>query len=70
MLTPGEVEPLFATLRQLASEGTGILFISHKLKEVQALCQTATVWAVERPGSHLHCLWCVLWGRLWVPQRG
>jgi ABC-type uncharacterized transport system ATPase subunit len=43
VLTPQEVDTLFDTLRQLASEGTSILFISHKLKEVQALCDFATV---------------------------
>lgn len=43
VLTPNEVEPLFETLRQLASEGTSIVFISHKLKEVAALCQRATI---------------------------
>ena len=30
-------------LRRLASEGCSILYISHKLDEIQALCQTATV---------------------------
>ena len=43
VLTPQEVNTLFVTLRQLASEGCSILFISHKLNEVQALCHSATV---------------------------
>lgn len=43
VLTPQEVETLFVTLRQLALEGCSILFISHKLKEVQALCHSATI---------------------------
>ena len=43
VLTPQEVDTLFATLRQLAAEGTSIMFISHKLKEVKALCDFATV---------------------------
>jgi len=43
VLTPGEVEVLFATLRQLASEGCSILYISHKLEEIQTLCQHATI---------------------------
>ena len=43
VLTPQEVETLFITLRQLAKEGCSILFISHKLNEVQALCDGATV---------------------------
>lgn len=43
VLTPQEVDTLFNTLHQLAAEGASILFISHKLKEVQALCDFATV---------------------------
>lgn len=43
VLTPQEVEVLFKTLRQLKSEGTAILYISHKLEEIRALCDTATI---------------------------
>jgi general nucleoside transport system ATP-binding protein len=43
VLTPQEVERLFATLRQLAAEGCSILYISHKLEEIKALCQRATI---------------------------
>lgn len=43
VLTPQEVEELFVTLRALAAEGCSILFISHKLGEVRALCHNATV---------------------------
>ena len=43
VLTPQEVEILFGTLRLLASEGTSILYISHKLEEIRALCEHATV---------------------------
>ncbi|WP_339806587.1 ABC transporter ATP-binding protein [uncultured Marinobacter sp.] len=43
VLTPQEVESLFATLRLLSAEGCSILFISHKLEEVRALCHNATV---------------------------
>jgi len=43
VLTPQEVTALFATLRQLSSEGCSILFISHKLEEVRSLCHNATV---------------------------
>ena len=43
VLTPQEVEILFATLRKLRDEGTSILYISHKLEEIRALCDTATV---------------------------
>jgi simple sugar transport system ATP-binding protein len=37
------VRKLFETLRQLAAEGVSILYISHKLDEIQELCHTATV---------------------------
>ena len=43
VLTPQEADQLFAVLRQLAGEGKGILYISHKLDEVRALCDDATV---------------------------
>jgi simple sugar transport system ATP-binding protein len=43
VLTPQAVRKLFDTLRQLASEGCSILYISHKLDEIQELCHTATV---------------------------
>ncbi|HHJ35169.1 MAG TPA: ABC transporter ATP-binding protein [Gammaproteobacteria bacterium] len=48
VLTPQEVDTLFTTLHQLAAEGTSIMFISHKLKEVQALCDFATVLRAGR----------------------
>ena len=43
VLTPQEVERLFETLRKLASEGCSILYISHKLQEIKALCDRATI---------------------------
>jgi general nucleoside transport system ATP-binding protein len=43
VLTPQEVEQLFATLRKLAAKGCSILYISHKLHEIVALCDTATI---------------------------
>ncbi|MGI9478994.1 MAG: ABC transporter ATP-binding protein [Hyphomicrobiaceae bacterium] len=43
VLTPQEVEVLFGTLRQLAKEGCSILYISHKLEEIRALCDQATI---------------------------
>jgi ABC-type uncharacterized transport system ATPase subunit len=43
VLTPQEAEVLFATLRRLAAEGVAILYISHKLDEVRALCTRATI---------------------------
>ena len=43
VLTPQAVRKLFETLRKLATEGCSILYISHKLDEIQELCHTATV---------------------------
>ncbi len=43
VLTPQEVEILFETLHKLKAEGTSILYISHKLEEIRALCDTATI---------------------------
>lgn len=43
VLTPQEVEKLFETLNQLADEGMAILYISHKLDEIKALCHHATI---------------------------
>ena len=43
VLTPNEINQLFNTLRKLSSQGTSILYISHKLEEVRALCDTATI---------------------------
>ena len=43
VLTPQAVKKLFETLRQLAAEDCSILYISHKLDEIQALCHSATV---------------------------
>jgi general nucleoside transport system ATP-binding protein len=43
VLTPKAVDQLFGTLRRLAGEGISILYISHKLQEIRALCDRATV---------------------------
>ncbi len=43
VLSPQEADKLFETLRQLAGEGCTILYISHKLDEIRALCSKATV---------------------------
>ena len=48
VLTPQAVRKLFETLRQLATEGCSILYISHKLDEIQELCHTATVLRAGR----------------------
>ncbi len=43
VLTPQAVDKLFVTLRQLAAQGCSILYISHKLDEIRALCSHCTV---------------------------
>lgn len=43
VLPPQGVRDLFKTLKTLAAEGFGILFISHKLDEIRELCDVATV---------------------------
>ena len=48
VLTPQAVEKLFVVLRQLASEGRSILYISHKLHEIRALCTHCTVMRAGR----------------------
>lgn len=52
VLTPQEADELFITLRHLAAEGCSILFISHKLGEVRALCHNATVLRGGRVAGH------------------
>ena len=43
VLTPQEVDDLFVILRKMTSQGTGIVFISHKLHEVLELSDRITV---------------------------
>ncbi|MGC6496326.1 MAG: ABC transporter ATP-binding protein [Candidatus Puniceispirillaceae bacterium] len=43
VLTPQESEQLFDVLRRFADSGVAILFISHKLEEIRALTERATV---------------------------
>ena len=52
VLTPHEVDGLFAVLRRLAAEGCSVLYISHKLDEVAALCDAATVLRGGRVVGH------------------
>jgi ABC-type sugar transport system ATPase subunit len=42
-LTPMETERLITMLKGLAAEGIAIVYISHRLPEIYALCQAATV---------------------------
>jgi simple sugar transport system ATP-binding protein len=43
VLTPQEVTSLFETLHALTAQGVSIIFITHKLKEVQAVANRITV---------------------------
>jgi ABC-type uncharacterized transport system ATPase subunit len=43
VLTPQEIDALMTIMRSLASAGKSILFITHKLKEVQAVADVITV---------------------------
>ena len=43
-LTPKEVETLFGIARRLRDEGRTIVFISHRLEEVRALCNRVTIF--------------------------
>ncbi len=49
-LTLGEVEELFKIVRQLRSEGTAIVFISHRLEELFAIADRVTTL---RDGSYV-----------------
>ena len=46
VLTPQETLQLFDVLRDLRAQGTTIILITHKLKEVMALCDCVTVMRV------------------------
>lgn len=43
VLTPQEVEALFGIIRRLVNEGRTAIFITHKLPEIMAICDRATV---------------------------
>ncbi len=43
VLTPQAVEKLFVVLHQLVAQGCSLLYISHKLHEIRALCSACTV---------------------------
>ncbi|PID74520.1 MAG: branched-chain amino acid ABC transporter ATP-binding protein [Deltaproteobacteria bacterium] len=43
VLTPKEIDNLFATIRKMTSIGKGIVFISHKLEEVMALADDIAI---------------------------
>jgi ribose transport system ATP-binding protein len=45
-----EVERVFSVVRQLRDRGTSVIFISHRMDEVQELCDRATIF---RDGTHV-----------------
>ena len=49
-LSAAEVDRLFDVIRTLKTQGAAVLFISHRLEEVFAICQTVTVM---RDGKHV-----------------
>lgn len=58
VLTPQEVERLFRVLRKLASSGTGIVLVAHKLDEVLAIADRVTIlrqgaWVFTRRSQEL-----------------
>jgi simple sugar transport system ATP-binding protein len=53
VLPPQAVGLLFDTLRHLRDGGVSILFISHKLDEIQALCDQATILRGGRVVGHV-----------------
>ena len=77
VLTPQEVEILFETLRKLKAEGTAILYISHKLEEIRALCDHATILRLgqvvatcdPRQTSAREMAELMVGGTLHVPER-
>ncbi|MDA9207623.1 ABC transporter ATP-binding protein [Octadecabacter sp.] len=77
VLTPQEVDVLFQTLRKLRDEGTAILYISHKLEEIRALCDDATVLRLgkvvgtcdPRQTSAREMAEMMVGGTLHVPER-
>src|SRR5690606_39450731 len=42
-LTSSETDRLFTILRRLRDDGTSLVFVSHKLEEVQEICDRVTV---------------------------
>lgn len=49
-LSSREVESLFETIMQLKAQGSVILYVSHRMDEIQRLCDAATVL---RDGKHV-----------------
>lgn len=57
-LTDTETESLFSVIRELKAQGRGIVYISHRLKEIFEICDDVTIFRdgqfiAERPVSAL-----------------
>ncbi len=69
VLTPQETDELMVIMRQLAASGTSIVFITHKLREVQEVADTITVIRLGKvvgetsPTSSAHELATMMVGR-------
>jgi len=50
VLTPQEIDQLMITMKNLAKEGKSIVFITHKLDEIMAVCDRVTVL---KQGKHV-----------------
>ena len=75
-LTDPEIENVFAILRQLRQQKVGIVFISHKLREVMEICDTYTVLrdgvmvaSGMREGCDHIAIWRASWSATTCAQR-
>ena len=53
VLPPQSVAKLFDTLRRLRDGGVSVLFISHKLEEIRAICDHATILRAGKVTGHV-----------------
>lgn len=65
-LSPPEVERLFATLRRLRAGGRSLIFISHFLDDVLAICDRVTVF---RNGRAMDTQDCSAIDKGWIIER-
>jgi ribose transport system ATP-binding protein len=65
-LSPPEIERLFALLRRLRESGKSIIFISHFLDDVLAICDTVTVF---RNGRKIATMPSVEIDKHWIIER-
>ncbi|MBA0128105.1 ABC transporter ATP-binding protein [Haloechinothrix sp. YIM 98757] len=54
VLTPQETDELMGIMRQLTADGTSIVFITHKLREVRAIADRITVMRLGRVVGQAH----------------